>query len=196
MIKPKQRNKLSAYRKLTGMTQSEVAKLLNEGKSNISNMESENGHYTKDYLDILNVTENELNSSPFPILPLLRQEHQKVTPSVSGKIYEAFNTQKYGTLSEDDTAYIPKITFDKEKNTTCYTYKCDADYDTLNIKQDTVITVYPKLKYTAKKYVLCRPSYSSYFIGKILNKNEVLCLLNDTKYDISKIEIIGEIKRP
>lgn len=195
MIKPKFKNKISAYRKLTGMTQSEAAKLLNEGKSNISNMESENGHYTKDYLDILNITENELNTSPFPILPLLRQEHPKSTSSASGRTYES-SSQKYGILSEDDTTYIPQIGFDKDKNTTFYSYKCDRDYITLDIKQDAVIIAYPKLKYTAKKYVLCRASYSSYFIGKILNKNEILCLTNDTIYDMQTTEIIGEIKRP
>ena len=197
MISPKRKNRLSLYRKLSGMTQSEAARLLNEGKSNISNMESENGHYTKEYLDILNITENELNSSPSPILPLLRQSHPPVKPSNSkGEIYKTPRNEKLGTLHEDDTDYIPKICFDKEKNTTCYTYKCDTDYDTLNIKQDTIIAVYPRLKYLAKKYVLCRPSHSTYFIGKVLNKNEILSLKNNEKYETIKIEIIGEIKRP
>lgn len=191
MIKPKRSNKTASYRKLTGKTGSQLAKILNEGKSNISNMESEKGHPVSDYLRVLNLTEDELTAPIFPILPHLREEHTPVKVSQSGITYTTRRTNEYGVLNE---GFNPEILRDKENSTDYYVFYADKDYTSLNIKKDCPFKVYPSPSYKKGDYVLFKHSLRSYSAGKIVDKSTILSIPDKTEYNIISTEIIGKIK--
>lgn len=191
MIKPKRRNKTASYRKLTGKTGSQLAEILNEGKSNISNMESEKGHPVSDYLRILNLTEDELTTPIFPILPHLREEHTPTRRSNSGITYTTRRANDYGTLNEGSN---PEILRDKENDTDYYVFYADKDYTALNIKKDCPFKVYPSPSYKKGDYVLFKHSLRSYSAGKIVDKSTIMSIPDKTKYNIISTEILGKIK--
>lgn len=191
MIKAKRSNKTAAYRKLTGKTGSQLAEILNEGKSNISNMESENGHPVSDYLRILNLTENELASPMFPILPHLREEHTPVKTVQNGITYTTRRANNYGTLNED---FNPEIFRDEKNDTDYYIFYADKDYNPLNIKKDCAFKVYPSPSYKKGDYVLFKHSLRSYSAGKIVDKSTIMSIPDKTKYNIISTEILGKIK--
>ena len=180
MIKPKRSNKTASYRKLTGKTGSQLAEILNEGKSNISNMESEKGHPVSDYLRILNLTEDELTAPIFPILPHLREEHTPVKVSQSGITYTTRRTTEILRDIENDTDY--------------YVFYADKDYTALNIKKDCPFKVYPSPNYKKGDYVLFKHSLRSYLAGKIMDKSTILSIPDKTEYKIISTEILGKIK--
>ena len=209
MQKPKKRNNTAMYRRLLNMTQSDVAKILNTGKSNIANMEAEGGHPTEAYRILLKIPPQELSAPPFSVISQLRKPNLLHIPEqdeelkklykptskaklkrLSKRMNEPFETQSGKAGVGLDLSVLADDTID----TDLFVWTADRDYPKLKITKGQQVGVMPLFFYHDGTYLLYRETLSEFKIGQIKDGGTVLSALdggNDP--NILEVEFIGQI---
>ena len=206
MQSSKKKNHASLYRRLKGLTQTQVAEILNTGKSNISNMESERQAPSKAYKRVLNIAPNELSDSFYPMNEILNKSNLKHF-SVKGKeqheikpipdrdtVLEQIAYFQKNELSPDIMGdWIPPVagTFD---GTDVLMWTSDKNFDECQIKCGEKVPVIPRLSYPDGAFVLYRETRNVFKVGKISDNGTTLLSVSENNHpDICKAEILGLI---
>ena len=202
MQSPKRKNKASVYRRLAGMTQSDVAKILKTGKSNIANMESEKHFPSEAYRKLLKVTPDELTSKAVAVTGSLNHKNVFqfcVTENPSQTQYKPLHNSKVSEElfeSKDslnsDAVLSPGGELD---GTDVYIWKSEQDFLSLDIVKGSRIPVIPRTSYNDGDIILCRRTLTKFSVAKVSDGGTRLLSVeeNEPHPDICTVDIIGEI---